>query len=162
MRRVAFGLFCSVVVLSLSLTSEACAQQMHSESPRLKLYVGEIKGDEDLVKSVRAQLVDELTKRGVALVASEEEADATLAGVGVHRTGTRLMFRTRPTVSIVLRGDVQLIARDGRRLWTSDVSSARLALSETASFAEIAASRVAQKLRQMTPQMTAKPERPAA
>ena len=155
MKRIVFALFGSVVVFLLCLPTEACSQQVPSESSRLKLYVGEVKGDEDLVKSVRSQLVDQLAERGVALVASEEEADATLMCVGVKRTGTRLMFRSRPTVSIVIRGDIQLISRDGRKLWTSDVSSTRWAFSETASFAEIAASRVAQKLRQMIPQMAA-------
>lgn len=155
MKRILFGLFCCVLVLSPGLPSEACSQQVSSESPRLKLHVGEVNGDEDLVKSVRSQLVDELSKRGVALVASEEEADATLRAVGVHRTGTRFMIRTRPTVSIVIRGDLQLIARDGRKVWTSDISSTRWAFSETASFAGIAASRVAKMLRQMTPQMAA-------
>lgn len=158
MKRILFGLVASVVMLSVGLRSEAWSQQVPSEAPRVKLYVGEVKGDEDLEKSVRAQLVDDLAERGVALVASEEEADATLIGVGVHRTGTRFMLRTRATVSIVIRGDVQLIARDGRKLWTSDVSSTRWAFSEVASFSGIAANRVAQKIREMAPQMASKPD----
>jgi len=162
MKRFRLGLFCFVLVLSLSFPFGSCSQQLPAESPLLKLYVGEVKGDEDLVKSVRAQLVDELAKRGVVLVASAEEADATLTGIGVHRTSTRFMIRSRPTVSIVIRGDVQLNARDGRKLWTSDVSSTRWAFSETASFAQIAAGRVAQILSQIAPQMSARPEKPAA
>jgi len=154
MKRILFGLFCSSAVLLLSLPPYACSQQAARESPRLKLYVGEIKGDEDLVKSVRAHLVDELAKRRVALSPSESESDATLSCIGVHRVGTRLMLRSRSTVAIVIRGDIQLHARNGRKLWTSDVSSTRWAASETESFASVAASRTTQVLRQMTPQMT--------
>jgi hypothetical protein len=148
MKRVLFGLSCSVVVILAGLPPASRSQQIVPESPRLKLYVGEVKGDKDLVTSIRSRLVDELAERGVALVASAEEADATLTGIGVHRTYRRWMFRSRPTVLVSIREDVQLNAHDGRKLWTSDVSSTRWAVSETASFAEIAASRVAQRLRQ--------------
>ena len=147
MKRIVSGLLCSLVMLSLALPFEAYTWDM-SAAPRLRVYVGEVTGDEDLVKSVRSQLVDELAKRGIALAASEEEADATVRVVGVRRAGTHVMFRTRSTVLIVIRGDLQVIARDGIKLWSSDVSSTRWAFNETASFAKIAASRIARMLRQ--------------
>jgi hypothetical protein len=150
MKRLFFGTAC----LSLVLLPGSCnlvSQQALREDSRLKLYVGEIKGDEDIVKSVRDHLVDELSKRGVALSPSESESDAILLGTSVHRVGSRLIIRNHATVSIVIRGDIQLNARDGKKLWTSDVSSTRWAVSQTGSFAEVAASRTARVLREWTP-----------
>lgn len=155
MKRNVFGIFCFSAVLLLSVSCDVYSQ--HETTRRLKLYVGEIKGDEDIVKSVRDRLVDELAKRGVALSPSENESDAILRGIGVHRTGTHLMLRGRSTLSLVIRGNIQLSARDGRKLWNSDVSSTRWAISETGSFAEIAAGRTADVLRRISPQITAKP-----
>lgn len=162
MKRILFGLFCTVVVVSVALPAGACSQETPPKSSALTLYVGEVKGEEDLVRSVRAQLVDELVMRGIALVASEKEADATLTGSGIHRAGTRFMVGTHDTVSIVIRGHLQLIACDGRKLWSGDVSSKRWAFSETGSFAQTAAGRVAQILRQLSPQMASERKRPAA
>ncbi len=158
MKPFVFAVFYSSVAFLLSFPSGSYAQLAPSESSRMKLYVGEFKGDEDLVKSIREHLVDELAKRGVALSPSDEEADAVLVGASIHRVGKRLMFRSKATMSIVIRGDIQLNARNGRKLWSSDVSSTRWAVSETQSFADIAASRTAQVLRQMTPRRSPNPK----
>lgn len=151
-----FFFICCLSAVFLSAISPALYSQQASDR-RLKVYVGEIKGEEDIVKPVRDRLVDELAKRGVALSPSEDESDVILLGTGVHRVGTRFVIRSRTTVLIVIRGDIQLSARSGKKLWTSEVSSARWAISEPGSFAEIAASRVAPVLHKLRSSILAAP-----
>jgi|GEM_PF-5492201 hypothetical protein len=147
-------LFLSAALFTTLLPSKAAQPQALSGQPRLKVFVGEVKGDEDVSQSIRTRLVDELARRGVALVASQEQADVTLKGIGVHRTARRFMIRGQATVSVVIRGDVLLFTRGGRQLWNGDVSSTRWAFSETRSFAETASSRVASFLSQFSVPLT--------
>ena len=157
MKRTSFFICCLSAVLLSAISPALYSQQASDSDRRLKVYVGEIKGEEDIVKPVRDRLVDELAKRGVALSPSEDESDVILLGTGVHRVGTRFVIRSRTTVLIVIRGDIQLSARSGKKLWTSEVSSARWAISEPGSFAQIAASRVAPVLHKLRSSILAAP-----
>ena len=58
MKRIVYCVFSLAVVLWISISPRACSQQVSDKAPRLKLYVGEIIGEKDVVKSVRDHLVD--------------------------------------------------------------------------------------------------------
>ena len=143
-------LFTSAIFLLSAFPLTTLSQANLTEPSRLRIYVGEVKGDADLTRSIRSQLVDELVARRIALVASEEQADAVLTASGVHRTGRRFTTPRKTTVLIVIRGDIELTSRDGKKLWKGDVSSAHWALSETRSFASNAAGQVDQSLRKLS------------
>jgi hypothetical protein len=157
MKPIPLAMFWFFIVLSPGLPITASSQAAPNDTPRLRLYVGEIKGDEDLIKSIRDHLVDELGKHGVALSPSPEEADVVLTGSGIHQVGTRFVVRSKVTELIAIRGEIQLSARDGRTLWSRDISSARWAVSQTQSFAETAASRTEPMLRLISPRILARP-----
>ena len=150
MKPLKLVLSASAICLISPFPLAAFSQAKLTEPSKLKIYVGAVKGDADLTRSIRSQLVDELARRGIALVASEEQADAVLSGFGVQRTARRFTILGKTTVLIVIRGDIELTSRNGKKLWTSDVSSARWAFSETRSFASNAASRVDLALHQLS------------
>ena len=107
----------------------------------MNLYVKPLLGpDAELDKSVRQRLVSELLKRGIAVTESEESADVILSGSGLMQTSFPPSFGHHPSVRV--RATLRLANKRSVALWTSDVSSSRYAVSETASFVDKASKAV--------------------
>jgi hypothetical protein len=132
-----------IALLCCLMTTPALrAQRVTNNDRPLRVYVGPISGpEEEFTHHVRARLVDELLERGVALVETEENADAVLTGERVQESTKKLRVGQRPAFCI--RGDLKLVARRGALLWAGDVSSDRYAVSQSASFAQNAGKKIA-------------------
>jgi hypothetical protein len=129
---------------------------VHSQSPRLNLYVQPLQAaDADLAKSVREKLIVELEKRGIAVVESGEGADAVLSGSGLVESPYPTSLGHRPSIRI--RAGMRLVNRKGVAIWAGDVSSARFAVSRTASFVDKAADGVQGALAQESKRRASEP-----
>jgi hypothetical protein len=125
----------------------ATLQPAHSQSPHLNLYVQPWQAsDAELARSVREKLIVELQKRGIAVVESGEGADAVLSASGLVESPFPTSLGHRPSIRI--RAGMRLVNRNGVAIWASDVTSARFAVSRTASFVDKAASGVVEALTQ--------------
>ena len=142
LRAAWIALLCCLTAAPLLPAQNLRAQSFVNSGPQLRVYVGAINGpEEDFARHVRARLVDELLERGVALVESEENADAVLTGERVQESTKSLKLGRRPAMCI--RGDLHLRAKRGALLWSGDISSDRYAVSQTASFAQNAGKKIA-------------------
>lgn len=124
----------AILLLSCGIFATALPAQTAARQPLiLNLYVSPLEGpDANLVKSVRAKLIDELAKRGIAIIESKENADAILTGSGLMQAATN--FRGHPHIHVL--ASMRLVNKNGVALWAGDVSSRSLAFSESASFVD--------------------------
>ena len=119
------------------------ALPLHAQSTK-KIHVDELvadhPGDQGVTDLVTAKLISYLTKDGVSVVESADDADAVLTGRFMVTAKTMPNGETGYSV----QGAMRLTDRDGKVLWGDVVYSDKLfAKSATSSFAENVAKKVA-------------------
>jgi hypothetical protein len=147
------------LLLSLSAILVIAPLQAQTDAPpsnELKVFVQPLQGpDGDLAKSVTAKLIGELQKHGLAIAYAREDADAILSGSGLMQTNKSLSLGHRP--SLCIRGGMRLVNKNGVAIWVEDVSSARYAVSESASFVDKVANGVSEAMAEETKRRASEP-----
>ncbi len=112
------------------------AQTAMQQTNDLKVFVSPLEGqDADVLgKSIRTKLISSLEKHGVSITESKENAGAFLAGSSLVQTTKK--WKIEGHTSYCIRATMKLVSKDGAALWESDVSSDRIAVSETSNFVE--------------------------
>jgi hypothetical protein len=124
-------------VLAVSLLALPLHAQ-NKKTIRVDQLVADEPGGQGTANLLTSKLISYLTKCGVPVVESGDEADAVLTGTS-HVTSATTNGYTRYHV----QGAMRLTDKDGKVLWGDDVQSGPYAKSATSSFAENVAKKVA-------------------
>jgi hypothetical protein len=127
---VAFVLAMSLLALSL--------HAQNKKTIRVDQLVADHPSDQGSANLLTSKLISYLTKFGVPVVESGDEADAVLTGSYVITSATKNGY-TRYHV----QGAMRLTDKDGKVLWGDVVQSGPYVRSATSSFAENVAKKVA-------------------
>jgi siroheme synthase (precorrin-2 oxidase/ferrochelatase) len=131
MRR--FVLACLLISCAAFGAIELAAQNVPHGAGGSKVFVNPLEGqDPALANMLSAELISHLTKHGIAVVESVDDADAVLNCAGLIQTSTTEYGRTRYRIHAAVR----LVNKDGAVLWADDISSSRYAQSASSSFSE--------------------------
>lgn len=142
----------------LAASPLAAQQQANTQQPKqpiaLMVFIRTLDGpDADLSNSIRAKLIDNFEKNGIAVTESKENADAILTGSGLMQAATN--FRGRPRIHIL--ASMRLVNKRGVALWAGDVSSGSFAISESSSFVEKVTEKVALALAEESKRIASEP-----
>lgn len=112
----------------------------------MNVYVAPLEGpDATLAETVRTKLVKELEKHGITVVDQKDSSCAVLTGSDLMQSSFATSWLGHhPTMRI--RASLRLVNKNGVTLWAGDVSSGRYAVSETGSFVDNAAGKIATAL----------------
>jgi hypothetical protein len=126
-----------VFVLAMSLLALPLLAQ-NKKTIRVDQLVADNPNDQGAANLVTSKLISYLTKNGVPVVESGDEADAVLTGSYVITSAT-----TNGYTRYQVQGAMRLTDKDGKVLWGDVVHSGPYAKSATSSFAENVAKKVA-------------------